>query len=69
MSEGCAGGFQMRNVEEARLYFREGTRALAEAKRSASALWQAWGLLERDQVRPSTPDQPPLPQPKAPGSV
>jgi len=53
----------MRNVEEARLYFREGTRALGEANRSATALWQAWGLLERDQVRPRTPDPPHLPQP------
>jgi hypothetical protein len=57
----------MRNVEEARLYFREGTLALAEANRSASALWQAWGLLERDQVRPSTLDQ--LPQLNAPGAI
>jgi hypothetical protein len=42
---------QAGNVEEARLYFREGTRALGEAGRSAHALWQAWALLERDQVQ------------------
>jgi len=37
---------EMGRVEEARLYFRQGTDAMIGVNRSAAALWQAWGVLE-----------------------
>lgn len=38
--------FELGLVEEARDYYRQGTRALAAVGRSSPALWQAWAVME-----------------------
>jgi tetratricopeptide (TPR) repeat protein len=37
------------NVEEARLWFRKGTQAMAFISRTSAPLWQAWALMEAKQ--------------------